>query len=105
MRGAMLILAALLSVGCEAPPKAPTLQAAPAPKSVPVCAYGGQIAGDTVVCNARFTPMPSPNMWSVGKVFFDNKTARTCWGGDPNGTRGTADVSLPSCSDLQREEP
>jgi hypothetical protein len=68
-------------------------------KVTPVCEYGGQISGNTVVCNPRFTPVPSAMAYSVGKIMFDNKTAQDCWAGDSKG-RGPDAVSLPTCGSL-----
>ena len=107
VKRSFIILALLFGVSSAATLVGCTPVAQPQPvvetKLTPVCEYGGQISGATFVCNPRFTPMPSPNMWSVGKVFFDNKTAQTCWGGPEFGNRGQADVNLPTCNSLSKD--
>ncbi len=94
---AFALLSTVALIGCATP------QAPPAPvvetKTVPVCEYGGQISGTTVVCSPRFTPMPSSMIYSNGKIMFDNKTRQDCWAGGSGG-RGPDAVSLPTCNSL-----
>jgi hypothetical protein len=97
MKLLLVLFGTTMLIGCTAEklPPQPVVET----KVTPVCEYGGQISGNTVVCNARFTPMPSAMMYSVGKIMFDNKTKQDCWAGQDGGRGGDA-VNLPTCSSL-----
>ena len=92
----LAIFSAAALIGCAAPQVPPPVMEG---KPTPVCEYGGQISGSTVVCNPRFTLMPSSMAYSNGKIMFDNKTRQDCWAGGTGG-RGPDAVTLPTCSSL-----